>query len=90
MSSAGPGQAAESGSFLKKRTKKLCEFGFGLSWRTEAEIIKSFLLLFFKKEVLPCLSVCLAPWHRPHPDPPPERGREILGSYDVRYVFSKR
>jgi hypothetical protein len=48
------------------------------------------LLLFFKKEVLPCLSVCLAPWHRPHPDPPPERGREILGSYDVRYVFSKR
>jgi hypothetical protein len=30
-------QAAESGSFLKKRTKKLCEFGFGLSWKTEAE-----------------------------------------------------
>jgi hypothetical protein len=50
-------QAAESGSFLKKRTKKLCEFGFGLSWRTEAEIIKSFLLLFFKKEVLSCLAL---------------------------------
>jgi hypothetical protein len=37
------------------------------------------LLLFFKKEVLSCLSVCLAPWHRPHPWPPPEQGREILG-----------
>jgi hypothetical protein len=48
----GPRQAAESGSFLKKRTKKLYEFGFDPSWRTEAEIIKSFLLLFFKKEVL--------------------------------------
>jgi hypothetical protein len=46
MSSAGPRQAAKSSSFLKKRTKKLCEFGFGLSWRTEAETIKSFLLLF--------------------------------------------
>jgi hypothetical protein len=45
LSSAGPRQAAESGSFLKKRTKKLCEFGFGLSWRTEAEIIKSFLVI---------------------------------------------
>jgi hypothetical protein len=49
MSSAGPGQAAESGSFLKKKTKKLYEFGFGLSWKTEAGIIKSFLLLFFKR-----------------------------------------
>jgi hypothetical protein len=47
-------QAAESGSFLKKRTEKLCEFGFGPSWRTGAEIIKSFLLLFFKKEGLAC------------------------------------
>jgi hypothetical protein len=50
--SARPRQAAESGSFLKKRTKKLCESGFGLSWSTEAERVKSFLLLFFKKEVL--------------------------------------
>jgi hypothetical protein len=47
-----PRQAANSGSFLKKRTKKLCALGFGLSWRIEAEIFKSFLLLFFKKEVL--------------------------------------
>jgi hypothetical protein len=67
--------------FFEKKKEKLCEFGFGLSWRIEAEIIKSFLLLFFKKEVLSCLSVCLAPWYHPHPCPPPERGSEILGSY---------
>jgi hypothetical protein len=66
---------------LKKRTKKFLRIGFGLAWKSEAEIIKSFLLLFFKKEVLSCLSVCLAPWYRPHPSPPPERGREKLGSY---------
>jgi hypothetical protein len=39
-------------SFLKKRTKKLLLLGFGLTGNTEAEIFKSFLLLFFKKEVL--------------------------------------
>jgi hypothetical protein len=37
---------------LKKRTKKLCEFGFGVSWRTEAEISKVFCFFFFKKEPL--------------------------------------
>jgi hypothetical protein len=46
---------------LKKRTKKLCEFGFGLSWRTAAEIIKRFLLLFSKKDVLCRLPCALAP-----------------------------
>jgi hypothetical protein len=47
--------AQEGSSFLKKRTKKLLSF-----WRVrvgsvrfpQAPISKSFLLLFFKKEVL--------------------------------------
>jgi hypothetical protein len=43
LSGAIEAETAKS-SFLKKRTKKLCEFGFGLSWRIEAEIIKSFLV----------------------------------------------
>jgi hypothetical protein len=42
-----------SSSFLKKEPKNFCEKGPALSRETEAEIIKSFLLLFFKKEGLP-------------------------------------
>jgi hypothetical protein len=41
----------ESPSFLKKNSKTL-RIRLRSPWRTEAEIIKSFLLLFFKKEVL--------------------------------------
>jgi hypothetical protein len=37
---------------LKKRTKKLYESGPSLSGEAEADIFKSFLLLFFKKEGL--------------------------------------
>jgi hypothetical protein len=42
----------ESSSFLKKRTKKLLQVWLGPTGKTAAEIIKSFLLLFFKKEGL--------------------------------------
>jgi hypothetical protein len=41
-----------SGSFLKKRTKKLLNPKPSLAGKAEAETDKSFLLLFFKKEVL--------------------------------------
>jgi hypothetical protein len=42
----------ESSSFLKKRTKKLCTLAAAFPERLGPEC-KSFLLLFFKKEVLP-------------------------------------
>ena len=38
--------------FLKKEPKTFCMFGPGL-WKGSAQTSKSFLLLFFKKEVLP-------------------------------------
>jgi hypothetical protein len=44
----------ESSSFLKKRTKKLMGFGLALA-QARYQNSKSFLLLFFKKEVLPLL-----------------------------------
>jgi hypothetical protein len=69
MPSVGPRQAAESGSFLKKRTKKLCEFGFGLSWRAEAEIIKSFFASFFQKRSAFLPLVCLCAVAPPLPQP---------------------
>jgi hypothetical protein len=42
----------ESGSFLKKRTKKLLSITRWPAGESEAKFGKSFLLLFFKKEVL--------------------------------------
>jgi hypothetical protein len=60
---------------LKKRTKKLLTPAPSLSGETEAKTSKSFLLLFFKKEVLSFveLAACGArPF--PHPDPPPRGG----------------
>src|ERR1700722_13992462 len=46
----GEGQGKERCSFLKKRTKKLLLLWLGAAQRSEPGI-KSFLLLFFKKEV---------------------------------------
>jgi hypothetical protein len=45
----------ESSSFLKKGTKKLFRMGAGGS-RPRTPMGKSFLVLFFKKELLPSLS----------------------------------
>jgi hypothetical protein len=42
----------EESSFLKKRSKKLLDIGLSLSGRRTPEC-KSFLVLFFKKELLP-------------------------------------
>jgi hypothetical protein len=42
-----------SGSFLKKRTKKLLPLEPRSIRKSRSQISKSFLLLFFKKEVLP-------------------------------------
>jgi hypothetical protein len=39
--------------FFEKRTKTLCEFGLGLSWRTEAESSKVFCFFFSKKKCFP-------------------------------------
>jgi hypothetical protein len=56
------GRIAEEGRFffLKKRSKKLLQIASGLqlnpATRRSAETDKSFLLLFFKKEVLPAFS----------------------------------
>jgi hypothetical protein len=47
LTAAGKG----SSSFLKKRTKKL------LFVTMPSQASKSFLFLFFKKEILPCFSV---------------------------------
>jgi hypothetical protein len=51
------GRKVESSSFLKKRTKKLLPLAGGTALaflnRMLAAHSKSFLLLFFKKEVLP-------------------------------------
>jgi hypothetical protein len=49
------GQREGSSSFLKKRTKKLFLFSVrtDLTCRVNQQI-KSFLVLFFKKELLPC------------------------------------
>jgi hypothetical protein len=42
--------------FEKKNQKTFAKLGFGLSGQAEAKMMKSFLLLFFKKEGLPsCL-----------------------------------
>jgi hypothetical protein len=53
----GGGVRTEECSFLKERTKKLLQIAGGNSLnagrRTLASMGKSFLLLFFKKEVLP-------------------------------------
>jgi hypothetical protein len=47
-----------SSSFLKKRTKKLLFCWFTRQERsTRTETSKSFLVLFFKKELLPCCFV---------------------------------
>jgi hypothetical protein len=48
-----PGGSKKSGAFLKKRTKKLLRTAPSPSGNAEAKTDKSFLLLFFKKEVLP-------------------------------------
>jgi hypothetical protein len=45
----------ESGSFLKKRTKKLLDFGYAVG-NVPGPREKSFLVLFFKKELLPFLT----------------------------------
>jgi hypothetical protein len=45
-----------SSSFLKKRTKKLLPVWAEPVRRVGSQTIKSFLLLFFKKEVLPSLT----------------------------------
>jgi hypothetical protein len=50
----GIAQREGSSSFLKKRTKKLFDFGLVLI-ASVAPSRKSFLLLFFKKEGLPSL-----------------------------------
>jgi putative CocE/NonD family hydrolase len=53
----------ESTSFLKKRSKKLLDIGAVLVRPARVQMIKSFLVLFFKKE-LPCLLLayaCLIP-----------------------------
>jgi hypothetical protein len=47
---------AESSDFLKKSSKNLHDPKPALSGTAEAEKIRSFLLLFFKKEDLPSLS----------------------------------
>jgi hypothetical protein len=52
MTMTGQGQGRQECSFLKKRTKKLLYFWLGLG-EMSATADKSFLLLFFKKEVLP-------------------------------------
>jgi hypothetical protein len=44
-----------SGSFLKKRTKKLLRIGPCSIRKGRSQAAQSFLLLFFKKEVLPFL-----------------------------------
>jgi hypothetical protein len=59
---------AERRSFLKKRTKKLYEFGFGLAGKAAAKQTQVFCFFFFKKAGLPSLPCCLAPCH--HPNPP--------------------
>jgi hypothetical protein len=45
-------ETKESGSFLKKRTKKLLPVGARTA--VHAPMDKSFLVLFFKKEPLSC------------------------------------
>jgi hypothetical protein len=46
-----PGQEAST-SFLKKEAKNFCESELAVSGKAAAGTVKSFLLLFFKKEVL--------------------------------------
>jgi hypothetical protein len=41
---------SKDSSFLKKRSKRLLQIRQSLSGKSEAQIDKSFLLLFFKKE----------------------------------------
>jgi hypothetical protein len=54
-----------SSSFLKKRTKKLlCPAPVARLDRSAGGGSKSFLLLFFKKEVLPSLPLILHPRNR--------------------------
>jgi hypothetical protein len=55
LESKGGGIVTESSSFLKKGTKKLFRMGAGGS-RPRTPMGKSFLVLFFKKELLPSLS----------------------------------
>jgi hypothetical protein len=58
------GKRRESSSFLKKRTKKLLSYlepigaasGATLFCFVSAARLKSFLFLFFKKEILPCFA----------------------------------
>jgi hypothetical protein len=50
----GPDEKEGSSSFLKKRTKKLLLVQYTrMIRRTLAQAIESFLVLFFKKELLP-------------------------------------
>jgi hypothetical protein len=44
----------ERTSFLKKRSKKLLQIRAVLVRLARAQVAKSFLVLFFKKELLPC------------------------------------
>jgi hypothetical protein len=46
-------QAAEGTSFLKKRSKKLLSIWLRPYRRSRSQVRKSFLVLFFKKELLP-------------------------------------
>jgi hypothetical protein len=50
MSSPPSDTESKDSSFLKKRSKRLLRTGLSLSGEAEAQIDKSFLLLFFKKE----------------------------------------
>jgi hypothetical protein len=54
---------AERRSFLKKRTKKLYEFGFGLAGKAAAKQTQVFLLLFFQESrpSFPSLLPCAVP-----------------------------
>src|SRR5277367_6158311 len=54
---AGGRQAKESSSFLKKRTKKLLLVGVSAAVSAPNPKNKSFLFLFFKKEILPCFAI---------------------------------
>jgi hypothetical protein len=49
---AGDGSGGRQACFFEKRSKNACSSGLSLSGEAEAEITKSFLLLFFKKEGL--------------------------------------
>ncbi len=84
MPSAGAKASSRKRFFFEKKNQKTLRIRLRSLLENRSRIIRSFLLLFFKKEVLSRLSVCLAPCHRPHACLPPERSKEILGSYKKR------